>query len=231
MSIVKVSEKKINSTVSIGDKTAVIENIRYPYFEEESQEDKGLCGKMNSFYTKIAEKYSSYARLGLVKKIRRNMKNCRLPMCLGMKFAVSECGGNIISVVLDLSFSEGRSIRMRRFSQMWHREKKDMITVNSIVNLNLKNKKRLVEILMSQADEKFKESTKDYFSDYLARMKKYFCFGNCFASPSGLVFFFDAGVLREEKYGATCFVVPYENITDMLDKRFLKENIDKQNDL
>ena len=45
---VTVSEKKIKSKIKQGDRVAVIENIKYPFFED--TENEKLCKKMN-FHT------------------------------------------------------------------------------------------------------------------------------------------------------------------------------------
>ena len=43
---VTVSEKKIKSKIKSGDRVAVIENIKYPFFEGDGNEK--LCKKMNN---------------------------------------------------------------------------------------------------------------------------------------------------------------------------------------
>ncbi|MBP3580794.1 MAG: hypothetical protein J6K12_06065, partial [Clostridia bacterium] len=149
MTVFNVTEKKINSKINSHDKTVIIENIKYPHFEAKEQADKELCEKLNDFYGKIAEKYSTYARVKLIKNIHRNTRLCKTPMCLGMNYTVSECGKDIISVVLDLSFSEAKSLKMKRFSQMWHKEKGEMISVGQIMDLSIKNKKILWETVLN----------------------------------------------------------------------------------
>jgi len=231
MPILNVSEKKIDSKISVGERTAVVENIKYPHFDVESEKYKKLCDKMNSFYAKIAEKYSSYARIGLVKKIRKNMRLCKLPMCLSMKYAVSECGEKIVSVVLDLSFSEGKRIKMRRFSQMWHLDKLDIILLRDVLKLDIKNKKMLWEKVVEKAFTEINKGNKEYFDDAEQRVRKHFCFNNSFITPKGVAFFFDSGTLRPEKYGACCFVVPFRTVRDIINPVYFDLPQDSDGDL
>ncbi len=231
MTVFNVTEKKITSKINSHDKTVIIENIKYPHFDAKEQADKELCEKLNNFYGKIAEKYSTYARVKLVKKIHRNTRLCKTPMCLGMNYTVSECGKDIISVVLDLSFSEAKSLKMKRFSQMWHKEKREMISVGQIMDLSIKNKKILWETVLNQAINQSQKKKNEYYPDVALRIKKNFCFNNCFMTPAGVTFFFDAGVLRPEKYGASCFVLPYETIKDILKSDVVEEKTEFVNNI
>ena len=48
---VTVTEKSIKNKVKIGEKIAVVENIKYPYFESERYTI--LCKRMNEFYGRL----------------------------------------------------------------------------------------------------------------------------------------------------------------------------------
>ena len=231
MENINVTEKKITSKTAIGEKTVVIENIKYPFFESEDKKSKELCNKMNAFYEAVAKKYSAYARNAVVKKIRKSLNTCKIPVCMGMKYQVSFCSKKVISVVLDLSFSEGKKVKMKRFSQMWNCENKCIISVGNLLDLSMKNKKNLLEKVVEKAVKESENVKKEYFNDTSAKVRKNFCFNNSFAAPLGMVFFFDAGILRAEKYGACCFVVPYNEIKDMLKEQFLTGETSENDDL
>ncbi len=212
MQAFKISEKRIDIKTLVGTKTGIIQSIKYPFFESREQDMEKLADKMNGFYEKTARKYSSYGEKILSKKVGRMAKKCRLPLCMGMKYTAVENDGGIISVVLDLSCSEGKNIRMRRFTQMWSKEKAKLMTTGELLDLSAKNKKYIFDLVTEQAKNMSTKANKEFYPDVEKRVKYHFCFNNCFASPSGVVFFFDAGTLRQTKYGACCFVVPYKKL-------------------
>ncbi len=179
---------------------------------------------MNAFYEKIASKYSNYGDRILSKKVKRMAKKCRLPLCLGMKCTVSIAGESIVSVVLDLSCSEGKNIRMRRFTQMWSLRGAQAITIGELLELSAKNKKCILDLVLEQAKKQSLKANKGFYPDVEGRVRKHFCFNNCFASPSAMVFFFDAGTLRQSKYGACCFAVPYEKLEGITKFRLVDDD-------
>lgn len=231
MENINVTEKKITSKTAIGEKTVVVENIRYPFFESDDKKSKDLCNKMNAFYEAVAKKYSAYARNAVIKKIKKCLNTCEIPVCMGMKYQVCFFSQSVISVVLDLSFSEGKRVKMRRFSQMWNCKNRSIISVGNLLDLSMKNKKNLLEKVLEKALKESENIKKEYFNDLSAKVRKNFCFNNSFAAPMGMVFFFDAGILREEKYGACCFVVPYNEIKDMLKEQLLTGGTSENDDL
>lgn len=231
MENLKIIERTISSSIEMKGKVVVVEKIKYPYFECDDEKDKVLFEKMNSFYNSVAEKYSNYARRGMAKKIAKNMGKCTLPVCMGMKYAVSSACDDITSVVLDLSFSEGDKIRMRRFSQMWYGREKRIISIGQLLDLSMENKKILLDMVLSKVSEEASKGRKGYFEDVVSGAKKHFCFGNSFLAPDGIVFFFESGILKPEKYGAVCFVIPYDNIRHMLKPDFSHSFDNKKQEL
>ena len=132
MSII-VSEKKLKSKSKQGDRIIVTENIKYPHFE--SEKHRKLCEKMNRFYSSVAEKYSYFARKKLPSKIKLSKFRYNLPTAVSMNYTIALCNDEIVSVVLDLAFSEGKNVKCRRFSQMWSLERQDILPLSEFLNL------------------------------------------------------------------------------------------------
>ena len=219
MESVTVTEKNINPKITSGERIALVQDIKYPLFSSDDKEKNALCQKMNRFYSEIARKYSSYGKKKAEKIVGKAGDKSR-PAVMAMKYTVTFCGECIVSVVLDLSFSKGDRIKMRRFSQMWSVKECCALSVGDVLNLSMENKKRICELVKKSVSAERKRGKKQYCDNFEIKAKKHFCFNNSFAAPTGMVFFFDAGVLREERYGACGFVVPYVSVKDMIKKDF-----------
>lgn len=211
---ISVTEKKIKSKIKLGERVAVVENIKYPCFE--SEKHNKLCKKMNDFYLSVAEKYSYHARNKLPRKLKLKLLTCRLPVALSMNYTVALCDDNIVSIVLDLAFCEGKSIKTRRFSQMWSIQQGDILPLSDIIKLDRQSKRKIYSIIASYASENAENPAFGYFPDYLERMSKYFDIHNCFAVPKGLCFYFNAGILSPLKYGAACFIIPNDKLCGVM---------------
>ena len=222
---VTITEKEIKSKTKSGDRTIIIENIKYPYFE--SEKHKKLCRKMNAFYSDVAKKYSEHAKNRLIKKIKSNISQYRLPLILRMRYTAVLCGENIISVVLDLSFVQGNAAKERRFSQMWDVEKGDILPVSQVLKTDRNSRKKLVSIIKSKADENAQNPSFGYFSDYGVKFSRHFSIGNCFSAPNGLCFFIDAGILSPAKYGACNFIVSFSELESVIKEGVVSKNAEK----
>lgn len=223
---VSVSEKSIKSKIKAGDSTAVIENIKYPYFD--SQNNKKLCQRMNEFYTSVAEKYSFYAKNKLPKRINLKRLSCSLPMTVSMSYTVSVCNGKIISVILDLMFTEGKNVKMRRFSQMWSIAGKNILPLNQILRTDIKSKKKIYSLVVEAAEKNGENPAFGYFEDYLTRLSRNFDVRNCYAVPKGMCFFVNAGILSPKKYGVNSFVIPFHALEQEIIGNFLPDEDEKR---
>ena len=222
---INISEKKIKSKVKVGERVAVVENIKYPYFESENH--KKLCSKMNEFYSYIAEKYSFHARSKLPKKIKLSRLTCKLPMTVSMNYTIALCSEKAVSVVLDLAFAEGKTFRTRRFSQVWGIEKKDILRTGEIINTDRKSIKKIYSQICAVAKDNSENPAFGYFDDYAKRLAKSFESENCFLVPNGLCFFINAGVLSPIKYGANSFVLPFSKLDGIIKDDFFAKNAEK----
>jgi len=223
---VTVSEKKIKSKIKSGDRIAVIENIKYPFFEGDGNEK--LCKKMNNFYSDIAEKYSYHARIRLPKRIKSRRFTSRLPLTVTMNYTISFCDESIISVVLDLSFAEGKKIKMRRFSQIWGVERQDMLSPCEIIRTDRKARKSIYPRILAIAKENGENPAFGYLEDYPAKLSKYFDLQNVFIVPNGMCFFINAGILSPAKYGANNFILGFESLKGLLAEDFLPKKDTKE---
>ena len=218
---ISVTEKTIKSKVKLGERVAIIENIKYPQFEGKGHEK--LCKRMNAFYSSVAEKYSFYARNKLPGRIKLQKHFQKLPLTLSMNYTVSVCGEKIISVVLDLSFTEGKKVKMRRFSQMWSVEKEDIIPIFEFISCNRREEKKLYSLVFALAKENSENPAFGYFEDSLLKLRKKIDIRNCFAVPNGVCFFINAGILSPVKYGSANFVLPYNSLEGIVKGDFLPQ--------
>ncbi len=214
-----ITEKNIKTKLAQGEKALVAENIKYPFFEDEN--NKALCDRMNGFYKCAAQKYSNYGSKILMKKILRLKRKCDTPLCLSMNFTTSTVEDKIITVVLDLTYAEGKKTKMRRFSQMWSIKHREMLTPSSYFRLRDGAKNIIKNKVLEIAEKNGENPGFGYFEDYLARLEKSFSFNNCFALASGVAFFVQGGVLCPEKYGASTFIVDYNSLSDFVRADFL----------
>jgi hypothetical protein len=219
-----ITEKKIKSKVKLGERVAVVENIKYPQFE--SAKHGKLCKKMNGFYLSVAEKYSSHARNKLPKKLKLKLLTCRLPVVLSMNYTVALCQDDVVSIVLDLTFSEGKSIKTRRFSQMWSIENKDILPLSDVIKLDRTAKRKVYSIICSAAGENADNPAFGYFPDYLERLSRHFDVHNCFAVPKGLCFYINAGILAPIKYGTSNFILSYDKLSEVLSGDYMLDSVE-----
>ena len=224
---INISEKKIKSKINLREKVAVVEIIKYPYFESDT--DKKLCDKMNSFYSSVAEKYSRFSHGKLIQKIKLKKGRIKLPVTLSMNYMVALCDENVVSIVLDLTFCEDKNVKTRRFSQMWSLKKKDIVSVAEILKNDRKSIKTIYSHILSIAENNADSTAFGYFDDYKKRLAKNFRIDCCFAVPNGLCFFVDAGILSPLKYGVNSFVVPYEALSEVIKWDFSEKSKQKIN--
>ena len=220
-----ILQKRIKSKVEKDGRVLVVENIKYPVFED--GENKKLCDVMNKFYRGVAEKYSGYGNRILPRKLIKAKIKCKTPFYIAMNYVCSVNENGIISVVLDLTYSEGKNVKMRRFSQMWSIEKQDMLTHREFLKQSLVAVKTAKSNVLELAKENAENPAFGYFGDYLLRLNKAFSLNNCFALANGVAFFVQAGTLCNEKYGASTFVVPYSKLSQVVNSKFLAKNGEK----
>lgn len=220
-----VSEKGIKSKIKLGERVAVIENIKYPYFE--SEKHKKLCKKMNDFYLWAAEKYSYYVRNKLPKKIRLSARKRNLPLTLSMCYTVAHCDEKIISVVLDLSLSDGKNIKKRRFSQLWSVKSADILPLSEFMKRGREVREKIYDFVLGCARKNGDNNAFGYYDDYIKRLEKNFNPKNCFVTPKGLCFFIDAGILSPPKYSSCNFVMGFDLLEDVVNADFLPKSSEK----
>lgn len=226
---INVTEKKIKSKIKLHDRVAVIENIRYPYFDcTDDGKYKKLCDRMNDFYSSVAETYSVHARNKLPKKIKLNRRKCNLPMTLAMDYTIALCDEKIISVVLDLTYTEGKNVKKRRFSQMWSTRNASMLPVKEIIRTDKSARKTVYSAVSDMAKKNDETGAFGYFGDYLLSLAKSFDIRNCFAVPKGMCFYINAGILSPVKYGAASFVLSSGKLRNILKGDFLPKEDEKE---
>ena len=219
---ISVSEKKIKSKIKLGERIAVIENIKYPCFESRKYEK--LCKKMNDFYSSVAEKYSHHARNKLPRKMKAFTGTRSCPALVGMSYTLALCDDRIISVVLDITFSRGENVKTRRFSQMWSTQSGDILPVCEVVKTDRETKKKIYSLVANEAKENAENPSFGYFDNYLSGLSRSFDIRNCFAVPKGICFFINAGILSPLKYGCGSFVMTYGKLKGLLGKEFETKN-------
>ena len=222
---VLITERKIKNKAMFGESVVVIENIRYPRFESET--NGKLCKRMNDFYSSVAEKYSRFAKTKLFRRAKTNARKYKLPIVLAMNYTVALCNKKAISVVLDLSMTNGNNMKTRRFSQMWGVEKKDMMSLSEVLFCENEAKNKIFDIVMEIAENNAKNTAFGYFENALEKLPKKIDMRNCFAAPSGMCFFVDAGILSPVKYGAANFVVPYDKLVGIIKRDFVEKEDEK----
>lgn len=219
---ISISEKKIKSKIKTGERVAVIENIKYPFFE--SEKHKILCKRMNDFYSSVAEKYSYHARNKLVKKIKNTKGISSDPCRVCMNYTVALCDDGIVSIVLDITFSRGKKFKTRRFSQMWSTKNNDILPLCEVLKTDRESKRKIYSLVVSAAKENAENPAFGYFENYLKALSRNFDIRNCFIVPKGICFFINAGILAPVKYGACNFILTYGSLDGMLFREHDKKN-------
>lgn len=224
---ITITEKAIKNKVKAGERVAVVENIKYPFFE--SQKYKKLCERMNEFYCSVAEKYSRLAEGKLLRRAEIG-KGVDKPYAVGMKYTVALCNEKVVSVVLDLSFSDGKSFKTRRFSQMWSCKEQNILRLSEIIKTDRRSKKKIFSLVITAAKKNKNNSVFGYFDDYLKRLSRKFDINNCFAVPRGMCFFVNAGILSPANHGADSFMLTSEELKDVLVCDFMPEEDENRRD-
>lgn len=222
---ITVSEKRIKSKTKIGEKVAVVENIRYPFFE--SEKHKKLCSKMNDFYLSVARKYSYYVRKRLPKKLKLGSSAFRMPVSVSMNYTIALCNEKTVSVVIDLVFGDGKNTKTRRFSQMWSIKRGDILPINELIRTDRQSKKKIYSLVTAKAEENDAVGSFGYFDDYLFRLSRNFNLKNCFVVPNGICFFINAGILAPIKYGSSSFILSFERVSDIVNQGILPDEVEK----
>ena len=177
---------------------------------------------MNDFYSSVAEKYSYHARVKLTKKIAKSSVSA--PCHVGMNYTVALCDDRVVSIVLDVTFSRGKKLRTRRFSQMWSVQNGDILPVCEILKTDKETKKKTYSLITACAKENAENPAFGYYENYLIALSRNFDIRNCFAVPKGICFFINAGILAPLKYGVGNFVMTYSKLEGMLCGEFEKKN-------
>lgn len=217
----------IKEKIKIDDAKEALINIKYPSFEAENGENSKICDKMNAFYRDIAKKYLFGAKKHIPGCFARTRYKDAVKASALMTYTVSLCDEKIICVVVDLSFCFGKSIKTRRFSQNWSVESGRIIETKNILKNNLDGRKKIYSLVLSVARKNKEEKSFGYFDDYEKRLKKAFDTESFFVSPRGICFFVNAGIISPVKHGASCFVLPYESIKDIISREFLPKECEK----
>lgn len=223
---ITVTEKRIKNKIVTGETVAVVLDIKYPFFE--SERHGVLCKKMNKFYFDVAEKFSHNTSSRLLRKIKLKGNSQRLPVSLSMRYTVALCNEKIVSVVIDLALSDGTVTKTRRFSQMWSTQKKDIVFLRELLRTDRGSRKKIFSYVSSVARDNGKNPAFGYYDGFAKKLIKSFDISNCFAAPNGLCFFINAGILSPEKYGASSFVLPFDELSDVLKGDFLPINDKKE---
>ncbi len=204
----KITDKITRNGGIIGTKT-----IKYPHFEcDGGKNGKKLCDKMNCFYKDIAVKFSDFADRKLPKRAGETGGKLKI----AMNYLISKNDEDLINVVIDLIFYDGRGARKKRVSQLWSVKTSEMMQVGKILKTDFSSRRKLFSLVLSEAEKNLRSPGFVYFDDMLKRLRRHFSVFNCFMVPEGLCFFVDAGKISPTGFGVQCFVIQNNELKGLL---------------
>lgn len=203
-------------------------NMKYPVFEElsDNKNEKFFVNKVNRFYSQTCENYIRECSGGYSSKAASlYKKNGGIMTSLVLNFQVAYSDENYISVFVDVSAFDGKKVQIRRFSQLWSAEKNAVLPASKIFDTGFKAKRYVKELICSIAEKNSKRKDFTYFDNYTSIINSKFDFSNFYFVPSGAAFFFDGGMLSASMPDVCVFVIPFENLRDIIKlPLFLKNN-------
>ena len=211
-----VKTQTICSEVKRGDKTVVLENIRYPEFAAREPRYENLAAKMNRFYSDAAKRYSAYARTKLARRAFSAVCRGLKPYGAVMNYYVSYCEGDFVSVVVDISGFDGEKSSCERVSHNWSAERRAVMPPSYFIDGKRTSKKYIEQYVLDTVRKNMKNPFFGYYGDAEKLAKRHLRAENFYFVPKGAAFFINAGILCDEKYGPSVFVIPFDRADGVL---------------
>jgi len=213
-SIYSVKNHVINSDVTHGGRTLVVQNIRYPQFtaKAENSIQSRLALIMNRFYRGGALKYSSYASGKLAVKAERSVARGSKPFGAVMNCSVAFCDESYVSVIVDLSGFNGTDSVGQRVSQTWSIDKMSTVPYSHFFKSDFTSKAFIKDKIVELARVHMSDPAFGYYGDCEKLIRKNFSTENFYLVPNGAAFYYDEGTLCDAKFGPSVFVLPFDRI-------------------
>ena len=195
-------------------------NLKYPVFSSVSdgkgERDDPFVRRVNRFYGETADRYLASAKrfVGKAAALYRTNGGVRTALTLDGKIAYADA--DYVSIFTDISVFNGKTVRIRRFSQLWSTKKKAILPASYVFNGGGRTKRYLKELLLALADKNARRKDFAYFDNYPSIIKSKFDLSSFYFVPNGVAFFYDNGVLSASMPDVCVFVLPFEKIDGVL---------------
>ena len=219
MSLIKLMSSETKENFSDEGKEILSVNLKYPVFEGENEE---VCSKLSDFYASAAGEYAKYCKNklapGILKKAERDKhieKNGA-----SMNWYVSFLNENILSLITDISYFNGKQKNTSRYVQNWN--------LNDCSPLHAKNAflvtRETKELYISEICSKILngEGGFKYYANAEKIARRHFSFEKYYFTVKGIAFYYDKNLLFETDSVYPAFVMPYsgiEGVTQMYRSR------------
>ncbi len=211
-------------SIKNADKIIMSVNLKYPVFKRDSgaEQKKGFAAKLNKFYADTAQKYITYLEKKGARKAEKDFKaSGGVRTAFVMTSNVSYLDENYISVFTDISYYDGQRSITKRFSQLWDINRGVILPAGEILNINMKSKKYIKQIICDIAEKNLKSKNFTYFDNYKSIIGKSLNLSNYYLVPKGVAFYFNSGKLSLSQE-ICVFVIPYERIDGVIKLDFLR---------
>ena len=208
----------LKDTICKNQKAILLENIRYPQFDNssENKKAKNLCSKMNKFYKALAKQFSDYVHTNLAKKASRKANTLAKPYGAVMNYCISFDDGETVSVVVDISVFDGDSFSSGRTSHNWSVSRCALMPVSFYLDKHKKSRNYIKSLAFETLEKNLQNSSFGYFADCKKQFLHHFDINNFYFVPNGIAFFIDAGIISNVKNGPSVFIISYKQADGVL---------------
>lgn len=214
-SITQVSVSK-----SFPDEQRPVLTVRasYPVFSplDTSAQERRFTDTANAFYKSAATRLSaSVNRKDLriaAAKSAQNGAVCTYSVTHTVAFA----GNDYVSTFVHTAYFDGRHTQVWRSPALWSVPHAALLPSGHVFRITRRTRERVIGSILAQLEQNLRRRLFTYYDNYEALVRGHFRFSSFYFVPNGGAFCFDGGVLGADTERSAVFVLPKEELFDIL---------------
>ena len=210
MALMKLANELIREEISENGKSFLVINLGYPGFEGEN---RTVTKKLNDFYFRAADGFFSFCKKRYAPKLVRKAANGENVQKNGavMSWYVSFMNENLLSIITDVSFFDGKEKKSDRIIHNWDlrdvtpvRSKEAFLRSHSL-------KKLYTDEIASKIRNR--EGNFGYYENAERMAAERFDFEKFYFTPKGVAFYYDRNVLFSSDNVYPAYVIPFSEVS------------------
>ena len=203
MSLIKLSDNRLQDTLTLGEAEVLSVNINHPSFEGENAY---VCKKLSGFYADAAMGYYSH----LKKKFSAVKQGTVHKKCGAfMNWYVSFLNEKALSLLTDVSFFDGTVRHTKRMVHNWFLEDCTPLRARQVFDVN----RGARALYLDEICSKISSGEGAHYGDGAVRLaRRHFDFENFYLTPKGVAFYYDKAQLATGAGANPAFVMPYGGV-------------------